>query len=177
MNFGILEFCFLYFKVSGIIVIFTVSRLYPFLFSLSFGSWKQQAERGGQTLWSYYFYHRWNLFWIDKNIESTGHYMTQWKVNEYFIVQEYTGQECHRWWMTRSGCSDCWSPYISNMHLAITCFMLLSTPCFVVSAPDSASDVNIRILSSLYGYDGCIGGVNNFDTEVLCQDTSDSSHQ
>ena len=60
---------------------------------------------------------------------------------------------------------------ISNMYLAnLACLMFLSFPCFIVSAAESGSDVNIRILSSLYGYDGCIGGVNNFETEVFCQD-------
>ena len=57
--------------------------------------------------------------------------------------------------------------HIFNMHL--TCFMFLSIPYFIVSAQPERSDVSIRILSSLYGYDGCIGGVNNFDTEVECQ--------
>ena len=114
----------LYFKVSGIIVIFTVSRLYPFLFSLSFGSWKQQAERGGQALWSYYFDHRWNLFWIDKNIESTGHYMTQWKVIEYFIVQEYI--------LVKSATDDEWlevDVVIVGVPIFQTCILLLHVLC------------------------------------------------
>ena len=65
--------------------------------------------------------------------------------------------------------------HISNMHL--TSFILLTFPYFILSAkPESGSDVNIRILSSLYGYDGCIGGVNNFDTEVQCQSKCDLSH-
>ena len=67
--------------------------------------------------------------------------------------------------------------HISNMHL--TCFiffMFSSFPYFILSAQPERSDVSIRILSSLYGYDGCIGGVNNFDTEVQFQPECGLSH-
>jgi len=38
-------------------------------------------------------------------------------------------------------------------------FLVLTTPCY------SAKQPTPKILSALYGYDGCIGGVNNFPTE------------
>ena len=38
-------------------------------------------------------------------------------------------------------------------------FLFLTTPCY------SAKQPTPKILSALYGYDGCIGGVDNFSTE------------
>ena len=51
--------------------------------------------------------------------------------------------------------------HLMQQHLYFFSFLLLFliTPCY------SATQPTPKILSALYGYDGCIGGVNNFSTE------------
>ena len=53
-----------------------------------------------------------------------------------------------------------WAKKLSCSAVSLSRFPFLATPCFSGSPQPSP-----KILSALYAYDGCMGGVNDFSTE------------